>query len=379
MTIAVPIAANDAFRGPYAQTALVFQGGGALGSYQAGVYQALTEGGCEPDWLCGISIGAINSAIIAGNEPKMRMPRLSQFWNQLTSSFPWPAPDCSYDMRRWFNYWSALSSLFLGQPGFFKPRLIPPFLQPDGASGALSFYDTSPLRTTLEALVNFDRINSGKTRLSLGAVNIRLGNFVYFDSTKCRITPKHVMASAALPPGFPPVEIEGEFYWDGGLVSNSPLVHVLDTGLSKDTLVFQVDLFSARGPMPGDLIEADERRKQIFYSSRTRLNTDNFRDKHGLRQAIVELFEQLPPEARQKEKFRKLRDLGDDHAVAIVHLIYRRPSYEGQATDYEFSRAAMNEHWRAGLNDGQITLRRPRWREPWEGAGGVRVFDLAKM
>jgi NTE family protein len=145
-----------------------------------------------------------------------------------------------------------------------------------------------------------------------------------------------------------------------------------------DTLVFQVDLFSARGSMPGDLIEAEERKKHIVYSSRTRLNTDNFREKHALRQAIVELFEELPLEAKQNEKIRKLRDLGHDHAVAIVHLIYRRASYEGQATDYEFSRASMDEHWRAGLDDGRRTLRRPRWLERWEGIGGVRVFDLAQ-
>jgi NTE family protein len=378
MTTTASVPAKDAFRGPYTQTALVFQGGGALGAYQAGVYQALAEAGCTPDWLSGISIGAINAAIIAGNEPDMRLPRLRQFWEQSTSSFRWPALDFGDDMRRAFNYTSAMSALLSGQPGFFKPRFVPPLLQPHGAAGALSVYDTSPLRTTLETLVDFDCINAGKTRLSLGAVNIRLGNFVYFDSTECKITPDHVMASAALPPGFPPIEIEGESYWDGGLVSNTPLVHVLDTGLIHDTLVFQVDLFSARGAMPGDLIEAEERKKHIVYSSRTRLNTDHFREKHALRQAIVELFEELPPEAKQNEKIRKLRDLGDDHAVAIVHLIYRRASYEGQATDYEFSRVSMREHWQTGLDDGRRTLRRPLWLQRWEGVGGVRVFDLAQ-
>ena len=378
MTTPVTKAVKGPFSGPYGQTALVFQGGGALGAYQAGAYQALAEAGCAPDWLSGISIGAINAAIIAGNEPDMRLPRLREFWEQTTSSFRWPPLALGDDMRRLFNHTSAISSLLSGQPGFFKPRLIPPFLQPHGAPGALSVYDTSPLRTTLKALVDFDRINAGRTRLSLGAVNIRLGNFVYFDSAECRITPDHVMASAALPPGFPPIEIEGEPYWDGGLVSNTPLVHVLDTGLTKDTLVFQVDLFSARGSMPGDMIEAEERRKHIVYSSRTRLNTDNFREKHALRQAIVELFEELPPKAKQDERIRKLRDLGDDHAVAIVHLIYRRASYEGQATDYEFSRVSMNEHWQAGLDDGRRTLRRPLWLERWKGVGGVRVFDLAQ-
>ncbi len=256
-------ATNDALKGHYTQTALVLQGGGALGAYQAGVYQAMSESGCEPDWLSGISIGAINSAIIAGNEPEMRLPRLRQFWEQSTSSFPCTPADFGDDMRRMFNQMSGLSCALTGQPGFFSPRFPPAFLRPHGAPGALSIYDTSPLRATLEHLIDFDRINAGKTRLSLGAVNIRLGNFVYFDSTERNITAEHVMASAALPPSFPPIEIEGEYYWDGGLVSNTPLVHLLDTVLKEDTLAFQVDLFSARGNIPGDLLEVEERRKHI--------------------------------------------------------------------------------------------------------------------
>jgi NTE family protein len=367
---------TDAFKGPYAQTALVFQGGGALGAYQAGVYEALGEAGCVPDWLSGISIGAINAAIIAGNEPAMRLDRLRQFWEQTTSAFRWPPVGLGDDARRAFNYTSAMSSMVSGQPGFFKPRLFPAFLAPQGSLDALSAYDTSPLRATLEALVDFDRINGGHIRLSLGAVNIRSGNFIYFDTTECKITPDHVMASAALPPGFPPIEIDGDFYWDGGLVSNTPLAHVLDSGLTKDTLVFQVDLFSARGDMPGNLIEAEERRKHIVFSSRTRLNTDNFLEKHRLRQAIVDMFDALPPDVKQDENIRKLRDMGNDNAVAIVHLIYRRPSYEGEASDYEFSRVSMDEHWQAGLGDARRALGNPVWLKRWEGSGGVRVFDL---
>ncbi len=190
------------FRGPYSQTALVFQGGGALGAYQAGVYQALTEAGCEPDWLAGISIGAINAAIVAGNEPERRLPQLRRFWETVTGTFPWPALTLGAPMRRLFNQSSAISTMMGGQPGFFKPQLIPPNMQPHGAPGALAVYDTSPLRKTLNELVDFDRINAGKTRLSLGAVNIRLGNFVYFDTTETKITADHVMASGALPPAF---------------------------------------------------------------------------------------------------------------------------------------------------------------------------------
>lgn len=366
------------FRGRYNQTALVFQGGGALGAYQAGVYQALTDGSCEPDWLAGISIGAINAAIVAGNEPEMRLPRLRQFWEQVTGTFHWPATALGDAARRMFNQTSAVSTMLTGQPGFFKPQLVPPYMQPRGTPGALAVYDTAPLRQTLNELVDFDRINAGKTRLSLGAVNIRLGNFVYFDSTETRITADHVMASGALPPGFPPIEIDGEYYWDGGVVSNTPLVHVLDGGLADDTLVFQVDLFSARGDVPTTLLEAEERKKHITYSSRTRLNTDSFRERYQLRNAIAKMFDRLPDDVKQDAEIGKLRELGDTHAVAIVHLIYRRAKYEGQACDYEFSRASMIDHWQAGLDDARLTLARPQWLEPWDGDGGVRVYDLTR-
>ena len=351
MTNSLPPKNHD-LRGLYAQTALVLQGGGALGAYQADAYQALSEAGCEPEWLSGISIGAINSAIIAGNEPDMRLPWLRQFWEQSTSSFPWPALDFGDDQRRVFNHMSAMSSMLSGQTGFFKPRFPPPFLQPHGAPGALSMYDTGPLRDTLGSLIDFERINAGKTRLSLGAVNIRLGNFVYFDSAERNITVDHVMASAALPPGFPPIQIEGEYYWDGGLVSNTPLVHVLDTGLKHDTLVFQVDLFSARGNVPGDLLEVEERRKHITYSSRTRLNTDNFREKHALRRAIVELFERLPPEARQSEELLQAARSG------------RRPCRRHRASDlpaHELRRSGHRLRILTRIDEGALAGR-PRRR-----------------
>lgn len=363
-------------KGRYQTAALVLQGGGAMGAYQAGVYQALSEAGCEPDWLAGISIGSINAAIIAGNAPQNRIERLREFWDRITTTFPFPAPDLGDEARRWFNQWSALASLSAGQAGFFSPRFPPASLLRHGAPGAISHYDTTPLRETLNKLVDFDLLNSGKTRLSVGAVNIRSGNFSYFDTTQTRIRAEHIMASGALPPGLPPVEIDGESYWDGGLVSNTPLMQVLETGRDEDTLVFQVDLFSSRGKLPGDLMEAEERRKHIVYSSRTRLNTDYFREKHRLRAAIVALFERLPPEAKQDEKIRALRDLGEDHAVAIVHLIYRRQPYEGQVIDFEFSRASMQEHWQAGLVDARRTLRDPKWLDAWDGVDGVRVYDL---
>src|SRR6516164_7702343 len=232
------------------QIALVLQGGGALGSYQAGVYEAMAEYGYKPDWVAGISIGAINSAIIAGNPPQDRVAKLREFWNQVSSpSASWldlPFEVWQDTMRRL----SAMSALLFGQPGFFRPNLLRCW-----TTGTLptSYYDTSDLKDTLERLVDFDRINARETRLSVGAVNVRTGNFAYFDNFQQAIGPEHVMASGALPPGFPAIEIDGELYWDGGLVSNTPLQHIMETMPRHDTLAFQVDLFSARGIAPKDL------------------------------------------------------------------------------------------------------------------------------
>ncbi|MCB1504258.1 MAG: patatin-like phospholipase family protein [Hyphomicrobiaceae bacterium] len=360
----------------YAKTALVLQGGGALGAYQAGVYQALSEAQVGIDWVAGISIGAINAALIAGNPHDKRLQRLRQFWQRITSHVPWPAPTWGDASRQIFNRMSALNAIVTGQTGFFAPRFPPAFLHPHGAPGAASIYDTSRLRDTLTEFIDFDLLNSGQTRLSVGAVNIRLGNFVNFDTEHQRIGPEHIMASGALPPGFPAVIIDGEAYWDGGLVSNTPLTQVLDADTDDDTLVFQVDLFSARGALPGDLFEVESRRKHIGYSSRTRLNTDHFRQSHQLKRAIVELFEALPPERRQDEHLRALRDLGRNHAVTIVHLIYRPRGYELHSSDYEFSRASMSEHWQAGLDDTRSSLRHREWSSAPDRMNGVRVFDF---
>src|SRR5271167_891487 len=234
-------------RPPFERIALILQGGGAFGSYQAGVYQALAEANLHPDWVAGVSIGAINSALIAGNPSERRVERLREFW-ETVSAPPLGVPyipalegsdEFTHSLVNQARSWGALVG---GAPGFFRPRVPPPFLCPNGAPEALSFYDVAPLRATLERLVDFDLINTGALRFSVGAVNIRTGNFVYFDSTTHEIRPEHVMASGSLPPGFPPTAIEGEHYWDGGLVSNTPLEWVLDSRPGKDTLAFQIDL-----------------------------------------------------------------------------------------------------------------------------------------
>ena len=285
-------------RPPFECVALLLQGGGALGSYQAGVYEALAETNLHPDWVAGISIGAINSALIAGNAPEVRVAKLRTFWEEVTTNpmLDWAiglealAPR-GYFARKLFNSMSAGSALVNGAAGFFQVRQPGAWMHPDGALEATSFYETKLLRSTLERLVDFDRINAGDTRFSVGAVNVRTGNFVYFDTATHTIRPEHVMASGSLPPGFPAVEIEGEYYWDGGLISNTPLQWVVEYGPRQDTLAFQVDLWSASGEFPGNLAEVAMRQKEIQYSSRTRAMTDQFREIQGLRSALARLLD----------------------------------------------------------------------------------------
>lgn len=360
----------------FEQTALVLQGGGALGSYQAGVYKALHEADVEPDWFAGISIGAINAAILAGNPPAKRLEQLSSFWELITHDealSPFGFDDTA--SRRAQGLMSGLRAVTSGIPGFFTPRLPSPWLALPGAERALSHYDTAPLRDTLLAHVDFDRINNGPVRLSLGAVNVRTGNFSFFDNQRMEIGPEHVMASGALPPGFAPIEIEGEYFWDGGLVSNTPLTHVLDNAEAATTLVFQVDLFSASGPFPQTLFDVEERRKDIVYSSRTRMNTDTHRKLHALRQAVRKLAAQLPAGALDDPELAKLVAQAPDNAVSVVHLIYRRAAYDGPNKDCEFSRQSMHDHWQAGYNDARRTLRCTSWQVPPEAAEGIAVFD----
>ncbi|MCY1165720.1 MAG: patatin-like phospholipase family protein [Pseudomonadota bacterium] len=358
---------------------LVLQGGGALGAYQAGVFEALSTVYREPTWVAGISIGAINAALIAGNPENSRVARLREFWELLSSSLVSPAlaAPANATARQALNEASAAQVMLFGVPGFFAPRFPPAPLQPQGTPGAISYYDTAPLKQTLERLVDFDRINAGPVRLSVGAVNIRTGNFEYFDSATQRIDVRHIMASGALPPGFAPVEIDGEHYWDGGLVSNTPLQYVLDQPARQRRVVFQVDLFPARGALPATLAEVTEREKDIRYSSRTRLNTTMELDRQMIAQAAQRLIAKLPPALRNDPDVRALSRVRSEHAVEVVHLIYRSKHYESQSKDYEFSRLSMLEHWATGRADTAHTLHDPRWLGREHSACGVHVYDLS--
>jgi NTE family protein len=369
----------------YDVVALVLQGGGALGAYQAGVYQGMHEAGIRPTWLAGISIGALNAAVIAGSPEAQRVDRLREFWETicavpidwsvvqgLTAALPF-----AVDLRSALNTAAAMRALLTGQSGFFKPRFPPPFLSLYAGDAATSFYDTAPLCDTLERLVDFDRLNSGDVRVSVGAVNVRNGNLIYFDTAERRLRPEHFMASGALPPGFPAVEIDGEYYWDGGVVSNTPLARVLSSEPRRDTLTFQVDLWSAKGRMPYDLLEVASRQKEIQYSSRTRAITTQMLQMQKMRQALQRLMAKIPEAARNDDyELQCIADLASDRAYNIVHLIYQSKAFEGQSKDYEFGPAAMREHWQSGLDDMRRTLADPRRLERPKLEQGIVTHDV---
>src|SRR5215510_2822248 len=349
-----------------AQRVLVLQGGGALGSYQAGAYQALCHHDFEPEWIAGISIGAINAAIIAGNEREKRVGRLKEFWDMVSQPVSWNPVVPGDRARTLFNETSAAIIATFGVPGFFTPRFPPAPLWPAGSTDALSYYDTAPLKKTLERLVDFDRINDLKTRLSVGAVGVTSGNFKYFDNYEFKklgkkIGPEHIMASGALPPGFPAVVIEGEHYWDGGIASNTPLDYVLDAEIARDMLIFQVDLFSARGDLPTSLLEAAEREKDIRYSSRTRMNTDKNKQLHNARRAVRDLIGKLPDYLKNDPSVEFLAKAARESTVTVVHLIYKSKNYETNSKDYDFSRVAMVEHWDSGVRDVHLSMRHKEW------------------
>jgi len=374
-------------RPPFDCIALLLQGGGAMGAYQGGVYQALAEAKLHPDWVAGISIGAINSAIIAGNAPEQRVDRLRAFWELVSApaggalaaawfgNFLGAASDAIHGLADQF---SAGQVIMRGVPGFFSPRFPPPWLSPAGSGAATSFYDTGALKATLESMIDFDRINARETRLSVGAVNVRTGNFAYFDNETQPIRPDHVMASGALPPGFPAIEIDGEHYWDGGLVSNTPLQWMVDSESRRDTLAFQVDLWSARGDFPADLAGVAIRQKEIQFSSRTRAGGDQLKELQKIRGELAQLLERLPDDLKASPDIAHLVSFSDPKVYNVVQLIYRSKAYEGNTKDYEFSRGSMEDHWSAGYEDALRALSHKRIFARPDRADGYFSFDFAE-
>jgi NTE family protein len=367
---------------PFEQVALLLQGGGALGAYQAGVYEALAEADLHPDWVAGISIGAINSAIIAGNSPKRRVDALREFW-QAVSTSPLGMPyfrhvEFSDDQHQLLNQAHAMNILLFGAPNFFVPRMPPPTIWPPGSPDKTSYYDNAPLRATLEQLVDFDRVNAGEMRFSVGAVDILSGNFIYFDSKTHTIGFEHVAASGSLPPGFPATKIGDSYFWDGGLISNTPLEWVLDARPRRDTLAFQIDLWNARGELPKDMIGVEVRQKEIIYSSRNRAATDRYQYIQKLRIALANLLKRMPEELRESADAKLLLAEADDKVCNIVHLIYRARPYEGIAKDFEFSRRTMEEHWQTGYKNARQSLVNPEVLQLPNRLEGVRTFDCGE-
>ena len=339
--------------------ALVLQGGGALGSYQAGVIEGLASSGIEIDWVAGISIGAVNAAIFAGNPPHKRVEMLTAFWDMVSSSLPsFPIyPDDH--LREWLHEWSAGYVMMAGVPGFFAPRRVSPVFAVPGTPEALSFYDSAPLKETLDALVDWDLLNSGPVRLSVGAVDVESGNFAYFDTTTTRIDARHIMASGALPPGLPPIEIDGRLWWDGGLVSNTPLTHVLDHQ-TEPLLAFQVDLFAAATERPRTIMDVAAREKEIRFSSRTRQVSDQVMRIRKDREIARKVLAKLPAALRDDPDVLALAANSAEHPVNLVQLIYRTNAWEGGSRDFEFSARTMREHWHAGrvaVNETMINAR----------------------
>ena len=331
--------------------ALVLQGGGALGSFQAGAYAALSRYDIRLDWVAGISIGAINAALIAGNPKGQRRPALKKFWDLVSGGLPALIPPPNRDWQEAAHLMAAGAVAMWGVPGFFRPRYMAGFFATSGSPAATGIYDTTPLIDTLNTLVDWDLLNHGPMRFSVGAVDVESGNFAYFDNREGdwagRIDARHILASGALPPGFPAVEIEGRHYWDGGLVSNTPLQHILDHSRG-DTLVFQVDLFPAQGSLPRDLSDVASREKDIRFSSRTRAVTDQYIRQRQQDRAICALIAKLPPELRQSPEVEALAGSIDIGGVSVVHLIYRNRDWQTGARDFEFSPASIQDHWQQG-------------------------------
>ncbi|MET0807597.1 MAG: patatin-like phospholipase family protein [Pseudoxanthomonas sp.] len=358
--------------------ALVLQGGGALGAYQAGVYQGLHEGGIVPNWIAGISIGAFNTALIAGNAPERRIDALREFWETISQPYLLPATTLGQEAnltgiaeeaRGWLDAWEAWRAMVEGQRGFYQPRSWfgeDPFTAP-GPTRA-SWYVTQPMVETLERMVDFDRLNDGGIRVSVGAVDVASGNLEYFDNAHMRLDARHILASGALPPAFPAVEIDGRYFWDGGLVSNTPLSQVFDSEPRQDSLVFQVDLWSAQGELPQNLLDVAEREKEIQYSSRTRTITDMQRLGQHYRRLLRELLQEIPESVRMDNPWcQRAAGLACDRRYSLIHLIYRDRARFGHFKDYQFGRVAMREHWQSGLADIGRALAHPEWLELPQG------------
>lgn len=370
---------------PFERVALVLQGGGALGAYQAGVYEAIYEAGIDVHWICGTSIGGINGALIAGNPPERRVERLRDFWETVTKppmrlpNFLWFADtpwNGNGQARQWTNKISAFSTMINGAPGFFTPRPFPPVNSAADSPDEVSYYDTTPLRETLARLVDFDLINVDAMRFTTLATNVRSGAPVYFDNREQKITAAHILASASLPPSFPPTEINGEYYWDGGVVSNSPMQFVVDNRGGHTALVFQVDLWDANGEVPLDIPSANLRTMEIHSASRINVSLDQYKKMQKFRHAVRRFLDELPEQCQNDPDVQFLSEQARVKVATIVQLKYQASKHETVGKLFEFSRQAMEEHWQAGYDDTKRALAEPAVFELPDVKEGARIFDV---
>lgn len=360
------------------RVALVLQGGGALGAYQAGVYQALHEHALTPDWVVGTSIGAINAALIAGNERANRIERLRTFWNEVAHKDLFDMRKVADPTRRLNIMWTTLDSATKGVPGFYSLRWFNPFFigWPVEAESA-SFYDTSPLEQTLTRLVDWDALNvSSGVRLTVSAIKVTCGHLENFDTAHQRVGLEHVMASGALPPGFPPVRVDGELYWDGGLYSNTPLEVVLADEPRVDTICFMIDLWSSEGPEPITLEQVYTRQKDVMYASRSQRHIDAYLRGHRLRRLIRMLRDKVPDDALSEEERKELDKVGRASTIQIVRLTYAGRDWQMASKDFNFSRGSIEWRWDQGYQDALRAIEHGAWRSEVPENAGVLVHEL---
>src|SRR5262245_55563395 len=359
-----------AFRdGANGQVVLVLQGGGALGAYQVGVYQALHEAGVEPDWIVGTSIGAINASLIAGNAPARRLEALREFWCRVECNHPWNQLPAWTGVGHAMSYWATL---FGGVSGFFRPNAAA-FMgahMPLGVDRA-GFYSTAPLRETLGELVDFSLVNQCSPRLTVGASPVRTSMMRYFDSREQPIGIDHILASGALPPALPAVRIDGELYWDGGIMSNTPTEVIFEDNPRRSSLIFAVHVWNPNGPEPGTIWEVLHRQKDIQYSSRIAGHIARLKQAHKLRHVITELARKLPDDVRNRAAVRELASYGCVTPMHVVQLLAPRLDNENHTKDIDFSPSGIRMRWDAGYSATVRALEQAAWQGEFDPLEGV--------
>lgn len=359
------------------QVVLVLQGGGALGSYQAGVYQALQEAGIEPDWIIGTSIGAINASLIAGNEPQRRLEQLHAFWSRVQRAPHWSFASAFAGLGGRWSHWSTLTQ---GIPGFFTPNPLAHAGDafPLGADHA-GYYSTAPLEHTLAELVNFELINKGRPRLTVGAAHVRSSRMRYFDTRDEKLDVRHIMASGALPPAFPPVRIDGELYWDGGILSNTPTEAVFDDNPRKDSVIFSVHLWNPVGPEPTTMADVLNRHKDVQYSSRIASQIARHQQTHRLRHVINELASRLPKSESSNPEIMELLGYGCQTRMHVIQLLAPQLDHDDHTKDIDFSAAGIRQRWDAGYAHTRAVLARRPWEGQFDPLSGVILHEAQDL